>query len=99
MLKRYVIERDMPGVGNLGRDELGEGAKTSNQALGELNGIQWVQSFVTADRIFCVYLSESEELIHEHARLSGFPASRIHEVKTVIDPTTEQQCSAYSVAA
>jgi len=99
MLKRYVIERDMPGVGNLGRTELGDGSRKSNSVLAELKGIQWVQSFVTADRIFCIYLAESEEVIREHARLSGFPATRIHEVRSVIDPTTERQCSDYAAAA
>jgi len=99
MLKRYVIERDMPGVGKLNQTELGEGSKKSNSALAHLKGIQWVQSFVTADRIFCIYLAENEDVIREHARLSGFPATRIHEVRSVIDPTTERQCSAYAAAA
>lgn len=99
MLKRYVIERDMPGIGKLNQTELGDGSKTSNKALTQLKGIQWVQSFVTSDRIFCVYLAENEEVIREHARISGFPATRIHEVKAVIDPTTERQCSDYAVAA
>lgn len=99
MLKRYVIERDMPGVGRLTKTELGDGSKTSNAALAQLEGIQWVQSFVTADRIFCIYLAENEEVIREHARISGFPASRIHEVRTVIDPTTEKDCAKAAVAA
>ena len=99
MLKRYVIERDMPDVGRLNPTQLGDGARTSNAALSQLDGIQWVQSFVTANRIFCIYLAENEEAIREHARISGFPATRIHEVKSVIDPTTEKQCAAYSAAA
>jgi len=99
MLKRYVIERDIPDVGKLNPIELGDGAKTSNAALAQLKGIQWVQSFVTANRIFCIYLAENVDVIREHARISGFPATRIHEVNSVIDPTTEKQCSAYSVAA
>jgi len=99
MLKRYVIERDMPGVGKLNPTELGDGSRKSNSVLGQLQGIQWVQSYVTADRIFCVYLAENEDVIREHARLSGFPASRIHEVHTVIDPTTERQCTDYRKAA
>ena len=99
MLKRYVIERDMPGVGNLNPTELGDGSKTSNAALAQLSGIQWVQSFVTVDRIFCVYLAENEDVIRDHARLSGFPATRIHEVRSVIDPTTESQCADCAVAA
>jgi hypothetical protein len=98
-LNRYVIERDMPGVGKLSPTELGDGSRSSNAALAQLKGIQWVQSFVTADRIFCIYLAENEDVIREHARISGFPATRIHKVHSVIDPTTEKQCSAYSVAA
>lgn len=99
MLKRYVIERDIPAVGKFTPTELGDGAESSNKALARLTGIQWVQSFVTADRIFCVYLAENEDVIREHAELSGFPATRIHEVVSVIDPTTEKQCSALSAAA
>ena len=63
-------------------------------AAEQLAGIQWGQSFVTADRIFCIYLAENEEVIREHARISGFPATRIHEVRSVIDPTTEKDCAA-----
>lgn len=99
MMKRYVIERDMPEVGKLDPTQLGDGARASNAALSRLTGIQWVQSFVTANRIFCVYLAESEDVIREHAKLSGFPATRIHEVRSVIDPTTEKQCSAVASAA
>jgi len=92
MLKRYVIERDIPRVGELGPADLGGAARTSNGALSKLAGIQWQHSYVTLDKTFCVYLAESEALIHEHARLSGFPASRVTEVTGVIDPATEQQC-------
>ena len=92
MLKRYVIERDIPGVGALTPPELGDAARTSNRALGQLSGIQWQHSYVTKDKTFCIYLAESEEAIREHARLSGFPATKITEVSGIIDPTTEQQC-------
>lgn len=93
MLKRYIIERDIPGVGAMSDEELGGAARTSNGALAKIEGIQWVQSYVTRDKTYCIYLAESEELIHEHARISGFPANRITEVECIIDPATEQNCA------
>lgn len=88
-MKRYVIERDIPGVQQLQGQPLREAATTSNEALARLQGqVQWVQSFVVADKTFCVYLAESEAAVHEHARLSGFPASKVSEVHRVIDPMT-----------
>ena len=88
MLK-YVIEREIDGVGSLSSEELCGASATSNEALAKLApGIQWVHSYVTSDRTFCIYLAEDEKLIHEHARLSGFPATRIYEVATMIDPST-----------
>ena len=92
MLKKYMIEREIGGVGDLTPDQLGDAAKTSNGALAKLEGIQWQHSYVTKDKTFCIYLAESEALIREHARLSGFPASRITEISSVIDPTTERHC-------
>ncbi len=93
MLRKFVIEREVPGIGGKDAAEMGEAAKVSNGALARLKGIQWQHSYVTADKTFCVYLAESEELIREHARLSGFPANRITEVTEVIDPATERQCA------
>lgn len=93
MLKRYVIERHIPGAGMLSPAQLGEVAKTSNAALAKLSGVQWQHSYVTKDGTVCIYLAENEAAIREHARLSGFPANRITEVTGVIDPTTEQQCA------
>ena len=88
-MKRYIIERDIPGVGGLAGPQLKGAAETSNAALARLSPkVQWVQSFVAADKTFCVYLAEDEEAIREHSRLSGFPASRITEVSGMIDPTT-----------
>jgi hypothetical protein len=88
-MKRYVIERDIPGVEGLDRQKLKAAAGTSNQALAQLAPrVQWVQSFVAADKTFCIYLAEDEDVIREHARISGFPASRITEIARVIDPTT-----------
>lgn len=89
MLRRFMIEREIPGVGALSRDGLSEAARCSNAALAKLSGVQWCESFVTADRTYCVYLADSEAVIREHARLSGFPASRITEITAVIDPGTE----------
>jgi len=88
-MKRYIIERELPAVGQLKGTELSAAAAKSNAALGELKGsAQWVQSFVAADKTFCVYLATDERAIHEHARISGFPANRITEVPGIIDPTT-----------
>ena len=91
-MKRYVIERDIAGVGSLNREELKGAAQTSNAALDKLGGkAQWVQSFVAADKTFCIYYAEDESAVHQHAKLSGFPASRVTEVSGLIDPTTARQ--------
>ncbi len=88
-MRKFVIEREIPGVGKLDSCGLADAAGKSNAALGELAPrVQWQQSYVAADRTFCVYLAENEEAIREHARRSGFPANRIVEVTTVIDPST-----------
>jgi len=88
-MKRYVIERELPGIGGFNRDQLKEAAAASNAALAKLSGtVQWVESFVVDDQTFCVYLAEGEEAVRDHARLSGFPATRIREVRSVIDPMT-----------
>ena len=88
-MKRYVIERAIPGVDKLGGSELKGAAATSNSALAQLAPrVQWLESFVAADKTFCIYLAENEAAIEDHARLSGFPATRITEVVRIIDPTT-----------
>ena len=88
-MKKYVIERDIPGVEGLCGDELKGAAATSNEALAQLAPrVQWLESFVTKDKTFCIYLADSEEAVHEHARLSGFPANKVSEVARTIDPTT-----------
>ncbi len=89
MMKRYVIERDLPGVGGMNSAELGGAARASNAALARIPGVQWEHSYVAGDKTFCIYLAESEERIREHAEMSGFPATRITEVAAIIDPTTE----------
>lgn len=87
---KFVIERQIDGVGRLNDRELAGAAATSNQALDQLAPkVQWIHSYVTADRTFCIYLADDESQIHEHARLSGFPATRVYRVLTMIDPTTE----------
>jgi hypothetical protein len=88
-LRRFVIERDIPEVGTFERDQLRAAAAKSNEALHGLGpDIQWVESFVAADKTFCVYLAKDEAIIREHARISGFPATKITEVRKMIDPTT-----------
>jgi len=87
----YVIERDMPGVGKLGAPDLQNASQTSCDVLRDLGpSIQWVHSYVTDDKIYCLYRAPNEEIIRRHAQLGGFPANRISEVKTVIDPTTAE---------
>lgn len=88
-MRRYMIEREIPEVGTLERAQLREAAAKSNAALAALApDIQWVESFVAADRTFCVYLAENEDVIRKHAEISGFPANRIVEVPKKIDPAT-----------
>jgi hypothetical protein len=88
-MKRYVIERDLPGIGGMNRAQLKDAAATSNNALAKLSGkAQWLQSFVVDDKTFCIYLADGEASVREHAKLSGFPATKVTEVRTIIDPTT-----------
>lgn len=88
-MKRYVIERNIPGVGRLNREQLKDASATSNAALAKLGGkVQWVESYVVDDKTFCIYLADNESSVHEHAQLSGFPASRVSEVRSVIEPMT-----------
>ncbi len=88
-MRRYIIERDIPEVGSLDREQLKGAAEKSNAALAELApDIQWVMSYVAANKTFCVYLAKDEAIIHRHAELSGFPATKITEVAKLIDPTT-----------
>jgi hypothetical protein len=88
-MKKYLIERQIPNVGTLQREQLREAAAKSNEVLRQLGpDIQWLESFVAADKTFCVYLAKDESLIHRHAELSGFPATRITEISRNIDPTT-----------
>jgi hypothetical protein len=88
-MKKYVIEREIPKIGSLSAEELREAAGKSNAVLAQLGAeIQWQESYVTADKMFCVYLANDEEAIQRHAQLSGFPATKVTEIASVIDPTT-----------
>jgi hypothetical protein len=90
-MPKYVIERDIPGAGNLSPDELRGISQTSCGVLDNMGPqIQWVQSYVTGDRIYCVYIAPNEEMVREHASQGGFPANRVSEVSSIIDPTTAE---------
>jgi len=87
--QRFVIERDIPGASKMSSEQLRDAARQSNRVLKDLGpDIQWVQSYVAGDKIYCVYNAPSETLIREHASKSGFPATRITRVAAIIDPTT-----------
>jgi hypothetical protein len=90
-MPKYIIEREIPGAGKLTAEQLQEVSQKSCGVLHKLGPqIQWIESFVTADKLYCVYLAPNEELIREHARLGGFPANRISKVQRMIDPTTAE---------
>ncbi len=90
-MPKYVIEREIPGAGDLTAEQLHGISQTSCGVLSELGPqIQWVQSFVTGDKIYCIYIAPNEEIVREHATRGGFPANSIAEVKNVIDPTTAE---------
>ena len=91
-MPKYVIERNMPGAGTLSHDELVTISEKSCRALEEIGShIQWVESFVTPDKIYSIYIARDQRVIREHAYLSGFPADTIYEVKVVIDPSTARE--------
>ncbi|HEV7157161.1 MAG TPA: DUF4242 domain-containing protein [Caulobacteraceae bacterium] len=89
-LKRYLIEREIPGIGGMSIVELCGAARASNRAIEQVGGggIQWMHSYIAGDKTFCIYLAEDEAAIHKHAELSGIPVSRITEVPQIIDPLT-----------
>lgn len=90
-MPKFVIEREIPGIGARSAEEIQGISQKSCEVLRDLGPqIQWVQSFVTPDKIYCVYVSPDEETIREHARKGGFPADRISRVERVIDPTTAE---------
>jgi hypothetical protein len=85
-MHRYVIERDLQDVGSLSAEQLEQTKTISNIALAETGGVQWVESFVTQNRIYCHYLAENEDLVRDHARRAGLPCDKVSEVKAVVDP-------------
>ena len=88
-MKKFVIERSLPGAGNLSAGELQAISQTSCAVINELGEpYHWLQSFVTDDKIYCIHIAESEEAVREHARLGNFPINTISEVKAIIDPLT-----------
>ena len=90
-MPKFVIEREIPGAGKLSPQELKAVSQTSCQVLRELGPqVQWLQSYVTADKVYCVYIAPDEALVREHARLGGFPANSVSRVMSVIDPTTAE---------
>ena len=90
-MPEYVIEREMPGVGQLDTSDLKQASQTSCDVLRDLGPrIQWVHSYVTDNKIYCIYRAPNEEMIREHAKRGGFPANKISEVRTTINPTTAE---------
>lgn len=93
-MPRYVIERDIPEIGSAEREALREAAHKSNSVLAEMRAekknIQWEHSYVAGNKTFCIYIADNEALIHEHAQRSGFPATKVTEVRKMIDPVTAE---------
>lgn len=88
-MPKYIIERDIPGAGQLSPTDLHGISQKSCGVLRDMGPrIQWLESYVTADKVYCIYIADSEQSIREHAEQGGFPANRIEEIKTIIDPTT-----------
>jgi hypothetical protein len=88
-MPQFLIEREMPGVGGLGSDDLRGASQQSRSVLRDLGPeVQWVHSYVTDDKIYCVYRAPTEDLIRQHAEMAGFPANKISQVRATIDPTT-----------
>jgi hypothetical protein len=93
-MPKYLIERELPGAGKLSGADLQGIAQKSCGVLREMGPeVQWVQSYVTGDKITCVYVADSEELVREHARRGGFPADRVLEISAIIDPTTAESAA------
>jgi hypothetical protein len=91
-MPKYIIEREVPGAGKLSPEKWRASAQRSCGVLNELGPqIQWIESYVADDKVYCVYIAPNEEMIREHARRAGFAANRISEVKSIIDPTTAEE--------
>lgn len=94
-MPRYVIERELPGAGKLSQDELHAISEKSCGVINQLGpSIQWVESFVTEDKIYCIYNAPNKEILKEHAQMGGFPANRIEQIRNVISPVTAEMAEA-----
>jgi hypothetical protein len=90
-MPKYVIEREIPGAGKLSSQELKAISQKSCGVLSQMGPqVQWLQSYVTGDKVYCIYIAPNEDMVREHARQGGFPANRVSEVKSIIDPTTAE---------
>jgi len=90
-MKKFVVERNLPGAGNLSAEELQAISQTSCEVIDKLGKpYHWIQSFIAEDKIYCIHIAENEEVVREHARLGNFPVNRVTEVKTIIDPLTSK---------
>jgi hypothetical protein len=90
-MPKFLIERELPGAGNLSKEELHAISQKSCGVLQQMGpAIQWIESYVTGDKIYCVYIAPNAEMVQEHARQGGFPANKISEIKSVIDPTSAE---------
>jgi hypothetical protein len=89
-MPKFIIEREIPGAGSLSAQDLHAISQKSCGVLRDMPAVQWVESYVTADRITCVYIAPDEESVREHARRGGFPADRVLQIQTIIDPTTAE---------
>ncbi len=93
-MKKFVVERNLPGAGNLSPEELQSISQLSCEVVSQLNQpYHWIQSFVTDDKIYCIHIAESEDVVREHARLGNFPINIVSEVKVIIDPITSNSLS------
>jgi uncharacterized protein DUF4242 len=91
-MPKFIIEREIPGAGSLSEQQLQGISQTSCGVLQKMGPqIQWIQSYVTSDKIYCVYIAPNEAMIREHASQGGFPANRISDIKAIIDPTTAEE--------
>lgn len=90
-MPKYVIEREMPGAGSLSDDEIRGASTKSNETLSDMGGdVRWIQSYVTDDKVFCVYIAPTPERVREHAAGAGLPANHVHQVRRIIDPTSAE---------
>ena len=93
-MPKYVIERDIPGAGSVSPEEVRALSEKSNGVLADLGDVQWIHSFVTADKLFCLYIAPSEDRVREHAVRTGIPANSVHEVVGIVDPDNRRRLTA-----